>query len=189
MKKPVGAKPYIYPAPVMVVGTYDAQGKPDIAPFSWGGICCSDPPCVAVSLRKATYTYHNAMLKKAFTVSIPSLDLIKQTDYTGIVSGRDTDKFSRTKLTPVKSPHVDAPYPAEFPVVIECVVTHTIELGSHTQFIGKVVNTLIEDSLLDKNGYVDIKKLRPFVFMPDSYAYYSVGDFIGQAFSIGEKLT
>jgi flavin reductase (DIM6/NTAB) family NADH-FMN oxidoreductase RutF len=84
---------------------------------------------------------------------------------------------------------VDAPYPAEFPVVIECVLYQTIELGTHTQFIGKVVNTLIEDSFLDKTGFVDIKKLRPFVFMPDSYAYYSVGDFIGQAFSIGEKLT
>lgn len=188
MKKTVGAKPYIYPAPVMVIGTYDSNGKPNIAPFSWGGICCSDPPCVAVSLRKATYTYNNIILKKAFTVSIPSQELIKQTDYTGMVSGKDIDKFLKTKLTPVKSQHVDAPYPGEFPVVIECVLLHTIELGIHTQFIGKVVNTLIEDSLLDKSGFVDIKKLRPFVFMPDSYAYYSVGDFIGQAFSIGEKL-
>lgn len=188
MKKSLGAKTYLYPTPVLVIGTYDDKGKPNIAPVSWAGICCSDPPCIAISMRKATYTYKNILLKKAFTISIPSQNHIAQTDYLGMVSGRDIDKFAKAKLTPVKSSYVDAPYVEEFPVILECELFHTIELGIHTQFVGKVLNVRADESLLDNSGALDIKKIKPLIFTPDTYAYYGVGDYLGQAFSKGENL-
>jgi flavin reductase (DIM6/NTAB) family NADH-FMN oxidoreductase RutF len=172
MKKSLGAKPLVYPAPVFVVGTYDAQGKPNVMTASWGGICCSRPPCVAVSLRKATYTYGNIVQRKAFTISIPSEAHVQAADHFGLVSGRDEDKFAAAKLTPVRSDLVDAPYVQEFPMVVECRLAHTIELGLHTQFVGEVLDVKVDETALDSDGTTDIKKVRPLVFAPDTQAYY-----------------
>jgi flavin reductase (DIM6/NTAB) family NADH-FMN oxidoreductase RutF len=102
---------------------------------AWGGMCCSKPPCIGVSLRKATYTYQNIIERKAFTINIPSERYIKEVDFFGIVSGRDKDKFAITGLTPVKSDTVDAPYIEEFHFAMECELAQVIELGVHTQFI------------------------------------------------------
>ena len=100
----------ITPTPVFIVGTYDSDGKPNVMTAAWGGISCSVPPCVAVSLRKATYTYGCVVEQKAFTISLPSEDYVKEADYFGMVSGRDVDKFAATGLTPVKGDLVNAPY-------------------------------------------------------------------------------
>ena len=188
MKKSLGAKTLVYPAPVFVVGTYDKEGKPNLMTASWGGICCSQPPCVAVSLRKATYTHGNLLARKAFTISIPSQDYVRQTDYIGLVSGRDVDKFKATKLTPVKSDVVDAPYVQEFPLVVECRLAHVFELGLHTQFVGEVLDVKAEDSVMDKGGLLEITKVKPLVFAPDAQAYYGIGQFVGQAFSVGHGI-
>ena len=93
---------------------------------------------MAVSLRKATYSHENILERKAFTLSIASEDHVKEVDYFGLVSGRTTDKFAATKLTPVKSKLVDAPYVKEFPLVLECKLVHVSDLGLHTQFMGEV---------------------------------------------------
>ncbi len=188
MKKSVGAKTLVYPTPVFVVGTYDASGKPNVMTASWGGICCSKPPCVAVSLRAATATHGNIAARKAFTISIPSEAHVRAADYLGMVSGRDVDKFAATKLTPVRSDLVDAPYVKEFPMIVECRLAHTFELGLHTQFVGEVLDVKIEDAVLRSDGMADIKKILPLVFTPDSQEYYGVGSFIGKAFSIGEQV-
>ncbi len=103
MKKSLGARSLVFPTPVWVVGTYDKKGKPNIMTVAWGGMCCSKPPCVAVSLRKATYSYANMVEREAFTVNVPSERFLKEADYAGIASGRETDKFEDTGLTPVKS--------------------------------------------------------------------------------------
>jgi len=188
MKKSLGAKTLVYPTPVLVVGTYDQTGKPNVMTASWGGVCCSQPPCVAVSLRKATYSHGNIIARKAFTLSIPSEDYVKHADYFGLVSGRDADKFSRARLTPVKSEFVDAPYVKEFPLVLECKLAHTFELGVHTQFVGEIVDVKVDEAVLGKDGLPDIKKLKPLTFAPGAQAYYGIGGFIGQAFFVGEKL-
>ncbi|HSQ39228.1 MAG TPA: flavin reductase family protein, partial [Anaerolineales bacterium] len=120
MKTSRGAKTIVYPTPVFIVGTYDDADKPNLMAAAWGGICCSRPPCVSVSLRKATYTYGNIVARGAFTVNIASEQYVKEADYVGLVSGRDVDKFAAAGLTPVKSDLVDAPYVAEFPMVLEC---------------------------------------------------------------------
>ena len=185
MKKSLGAKTLVYPTPVFVVGTYDKEGKPNVMTASWGGLCCSQPPCVAGSLRKATYTHGNILARKAFTISIPSEDNVQQADYFGLVSGRSVDKLAATKLTPVRSELVDAPYVKEFPLVVECKLVHVIELGLHTQFVGEIVDVKAEDSVLAKGGLLEITKVKPLVFAPDTQAYYGIGKFVGRAFSSG----
>src|SRR5271165_5519663 len=172
MKKSLGPKPLVYPTPVFVVGSYDKSGKPNVMTASWGGICCSQPPCVVVSLREATCAYGNIMERKAFTISIPSEEYLKQTDYFGLVSSRDTDKFGATQLTAVRSQLVDAPYVKEFPLVLECKLAHKFVLGLHTQFVGEIMDVKAEESVLGNAGLVDIKKVRPLVFAPDTQGYY-----------------
>ena len=188
MTKSLGPKTLIYPAPVLVVGTYDKAGKPNVMTASWGGICCSQPPCVAVSLRKATSSHGNIMDRGAFTVSIPSEKYVKEVDYFGLVSGRSMDKFAATKLTPVKSKLVDAPYVKEFPLVMECKLVHVAELGLHTQFVGEVIDAKADESIIGDSGAIDIKKLKPLVFAPDTQDYYGIGSFKGKVFSAGKGI-
>jgi flavin reductase (DIM6/NTAB) family NADH-FMN oxidoreductase RutF len=97
------------------------------------------------------------------------------------------DKFAMTKLTPVRSELVDAPYVKEFPVVIECRVLHTLEIGLHTQFIGEIADIKVEESVLGEQGMVDILKVKPLIFDTGQSAYYGIGERIGKAFSIGKK--
>jgi flavin reductase (DIM6/NTAB) family NADH-FMN oxidoreductase RutF len=188
MKKSFGSKTIIYPTPVWCVGSYDTDERPNVMTIAWGGICCSSPPCVTISLRKATYTYGNIMQRKAYTLSVPSEKYVAVADYFGIVSGRSEDKFARTGLTPVKSELVDAPYVAEFPMVLECRVIHHYEIGLHTHFVGEIMDVKVEESALGDDGKADMQKVRPIVFSPDTDAYHAVGQFVGKAFDIGKKL-
>ncbi len=188
VKTSLGAKTILYPTPVLIVGTYDREGKPNAMAAAWGGICCSRPPCVAVSLRAATYSHGNIVARRAFTVSIPSEDYVRQADYLGIASGRDQDKFAVAGLTPVASDLVDAPYVGEFPLVIECKLLHTLEIGLHTQFVGEVIDVKADDSVLDERGTPQIEAVRPFLFAQGDSAYFGVGQYLGKAFSIGREL-
>jgi flavin reductase (DIM6/NTAB) family NADH-FMN oxidoreductase RutF len=186
MKKSLDASTILFPAPVLVVGTYNADGKPNVMTASWAGICCSRPPCIAVSLRKATCTHGNIVQRKAFTIGIPPEGFVRQADFFGIVSGRDTDKFAATNLTPVRSELVDAPWVGEFPFVVECRLVHTFELGLHTQFVGEVMDVKADESILSGSGSVDLGSLKPLAFAPDSQGYYAIGRFVGKAFSVGK---
>ena len=155
---------------------------------AWGGICCSDPPCVAVSLRKATYSYASLLERRALTVSVPSQRHVKEADYFGLVSGRDVDKFAAAGLTPVRSQLVDAPYVAEFPLVLECRVLHVIELGLHTQFVGEILDVKADEEVLDASGVPDMLKVLPIVFSPGNRVYYGVGALLGHAFAVGKEI-
>ena len=186
MKKSIGPRTIVYPAPVFVVGTYDKAGNPNVMTAAWGGICCSRPPCVSISLRKATYTYGNIMEHKAFTISIPAEKYVREVDYVGIVSGRDGDKFSAVGLTPVKGGLVNAPYVQEFPLVLECSVLQSIEIGLHTQFIGEIKDVKADENILGEKGIPDIKKVNPFLYAPLGHGYYGIGEYLGKAFSIGK---
>ncbi len=188
MKESIGAKTIIYPTPVLVIGTYDKAGKPNAMTAAWAGICCSVPPCVGVSLRKATYTYGNIMERKAFTVNVPSENYAKEADYFGIASGRDIDKLLKAGLTPVRSEIVDAPYIKEFPLTLECRLLQTVEIGLHTQFIGEIMDVKAEGDVLGENDLPDIEKVRPLLFTPESRKYYRIGEMLGKAFSIGKEL-
>ena len=156
--------------------------------MAWGGICCSKPPCVTICLRPATYTYGNLMARQAFTISIPPEGYVKEADYVGIASGRDTYKFAVTGLTPVASDLVEAPYIQEFPMVLECKVTHTLEIGLHTLFVGQIMDIKVDETCLTEKGIPDIAKIKPFSFAMDSMAYYSTGPYLAPAFAIGKEL-
>lgn len=188
MKKSIGAKTIVYPTPVFIVGTYNKDGKPNAMNAAWGGISCSVPPCVSISLREATYTHGNIKEREAFTINIPSDDYIKEADYFGIFSGRNEDKFDATGLTPVKGEKVDAPYIDEFPLVLECNLVNITELGLHTHFTGEILDVKVDDDVMDDNGNPDIEKIKPFLYDPALRAYYATGKRLGQAFSIGKDI-
>ena len=185
MKKSIGARTMPLPAPVWVVGTYDSEGKPNVMTASWAGICCSVPPCVGVSLRQATYTYGNIVARQAYTISVPTEQHVKAADYVGLASGRDEDKFARAGLTAVASDLVDAPYVKEFPVVMECKVRQTIEIGLHTQFIGEIVDIKVDEAILREDGSPDTGNLGVFVLMD---GYRGVGDYLAKPFSVGKEI-
>ncbi|MDD3374736.1 MAG: flavin reductase family protein [Candidatus Omnitrophica bacterium] len=187
MKKSIGPNTIVFPTPVLIVGTYDKGGKPNAMTVAWGGLCCSIPPCVAISLREATHSYGNLMSRKAFTISIPSEKYIKEADYLGIISGATEDKLAAMKLTAVKSNLVDAPYIKEFPLVLECSVIQTAKIGLHTQFIGEIKDIKVDEDMIKNLKIPDIEKIKPFSFNPATRTYYGIGKYLGDAFSIGRK--
>lgn len=182
MKKSLGAKVMAFPAPVWVVGTFGEDSKPNIMTASWAGICCSKPPCIYVSLREATLSYHSIMARKAFTVSIPSSAHVKEADFAGIATGKDTDKFTKLGLTPVKSEIVDAPYVNEFPFVIECKLVNTLPLGLHTMFVGEIMDVKTEENVILENGKPSIGSVSPFLYDTGQMKYWSVGAELTTAF-------
>jgi flavin reductase (DIM6/NTAB) family NADH-FMN oxidoreductase RutF len=188
MKKSIGARTVVFPTPVWVVGTYDAAGKANVMTAAWGSICCSKPPCLAVSLRKATYSYGNIVFRQAFTVSVPSEAHVREADYFGMVTGKEVNKFAAARLTPVGSTLVDAPYVKEFPLVLECKVIHTIEIGLHTQFIGEILDVKCDEGVLGDKGFPDIEKVKPIIFGPEIRTYHGIGKYLGQAFAIGKEI-
>lgn len=188
MKKSFGAITMAFPNPVWCVGSYDRKDQPNLMTVAWGGICCSSPPAVTISLRKATCTYGNIMARMSYTINIPSVEYIKQADYVGMVSGKRENKFKTTGLTPVKSSLVDAPYVDEFPMVLECMVTHTYEIGLHTQFIGEIKDVKVEKNALNDAGTPDMNKIAPFIYGSEIRTYHRIGNEIGNAFKIGKEL-
>ena len=185
MKKSIGAKTLHFPAPVWLVGTYDAGGRPNLMTAAWAGICSSQPPCVMVAIRKARYTYDNLLARKAFTLSVPSEAQVKIADYVGLVSGRKMDKFKQAGLTAVRGEYVDAPYAEEFPAVMECRLIHTLELGSHTQFFGEIVDVKLDETALDDRGRPLAAKIRPFAYLD---GYWGLSNYLGEAFTIGKEI-
>lgn len=188
--KRIALKPatVLHPHPVLLVGTYGPDGKPNLMNAAWGGICCGEPPCVAVSLREATLTYHNILHAQAFTIGIPSRKHVEAADYVGMVSGRDHDKFRDTGLTPVKSDHVNAPLAAELPYTLECRLFQHHRLGLHTIFIGEILGIQADESVLGPGGYPDIEKTQAILWGGfGNNSYYAVGEKLGKAFSVGKK--
>jgi flavin reductase (DIM6/NTAB) family NADH-FMN oxidoreductase RutF len=189
--KRIALKPdtLLHPHPVLLVGTYGSDGKANIMNAAWGGICCGDPPCVSVSLREATLTYHNILHSKAFTVGIPSRKHVEIADYVGIVSGRDHDKFQETGLTALKSEKVNAPVAVELPFSLECSLKEHHKLGLHTIFIGEIVGVQADEDVLGQKGLPDIEKTQAILWGGfGSNHYYAVGEKLGKAFSVGKNL-
>jgi flavin reductase (DIM6/NTAB) family NADH-FMN oxidoreductase RutF len=187
MKKSLGAKTLAQPAPVWAVSAYDESGQPNAMIAAWGGICCSRPPALTVSVRPSRHTYPGIIKNKAFTISVCPEWLAAESDYLGMVSGRKEDKFAATGLTPVRSDVVEAPYIGEFPLVIECALIHSYEVGEHTMLVGEIKDVKCdEDKLLD--GKVpDPEKVRPMIFSPGSRAYHGLGELLGTGFDMGRK--
>ena len=187
MKKSLGANPLVYPTPVWAIATYNEDGSSNAMCAAWGGICCSKPPCLAVSLREATLSHGNIMKRKAFTVNIGTEAFAAQVDYFGLSTGRNVDKFAATGLTASASTLVDAPFIEEFPLIIECTLQQVVEVGLHTQFIGEIMDVKADENIIDNQDLRDIELLRPLIFSPVARHYHGVGNFVAQAFEVGKK--
>lgn len=162
------------------MGTYEDEDKPNIMTAAWAGICNSNPPCVQVSLRQVRHTYKAIMERKAFTISVPGEELWRETDYAGMVSGKDADKFGDTVFTPVKSDLVDALYIEECGMVMECRLRETVDLGTHVMIIGEILDVKVDEEALT-DGTPDIQLLNPFIYSPGDGGYHSLGVRIGDA--------
>jgi len=189
MKLPIPAMPLLLPSPVLIIGTYGADGRPNIMNAAWGGIVASKPPCISVSLREATLSYHNIKRTKAFTVNIASEKYCKEADFVGMISGRECDKFKETRLTPIRSELVDAPIVGEFPYSLECKLIRQVDLGTHTMFIAEIVGIVADSDILNESKLPDIEKVRPMLWGSfGSMAYFGIGGKLGDAFSVGKEL-
>jgi flavin reductase (DIM6/NTAB) family NADH-FMN oxidoreductase RutF len=187
MKKSIGKRTLVYTHPVFVVGSYNKYQEPNIMTVSWGGICCSDPPCITVSVRKQRQTYDNIMLNKSFTVNIPSEKYLRETDFVGVFSGKNMKKFDEMKLQAEKSIFVNAPIVKEFPVNLICSLVLTNDLGTHTQFIGEILDVLVDEEVMDSNGLPEMEKVQPFMYDSASRHYYGVGRKLAAAYQAAKS--
>ncbi len=184
MRKNFGAKTWLYPMPVLIVGTYDENGIPDAMNAAWGGIY--DTNLVMVCLDDAHKTTDNIKRTEAFTVSFATAKTVVPCDYVGIVSANDVpDKFEKAGFHVVKSEFVNAPVIEELPMTVECELLKFNEDGI---CIGKIVNVSADESILDENGKIDAKKLDPIIYDSVTHAYWSFGEKVGKAFSDGKKI-
>ena len=176
-----GAKPLMYPQPVLIIGTYDENGVPNAMNAAWGITTDFKEITISLSNHKTT---DNLLKRKAFTVSMATEEQVVPCDYVGIVSGRKVpDKFARAGFHASRSEYVDAPLIDELPVAMECKVK-SFENGI---LIGEIINVSAEESVITE-GKVDIKKLKPISFDPFGNAYYGVGEKLGNAFKDGMNL-
>jgi flavin reductase (DIM6/NTAB) family NADH-FMN oxidoreductase RutF len=155
---------------------------------AWGAICCTSPPCISISIRNHRATYAGIVEHGAFTINVPTRTHLVEVDYAGMVSGVNCDKFSMTGLTAVRSETVNAPYVLEFPLVLECKALHQLEIGSHTQFIGQVMDTKAETGVLNDQGVPLANRIDPLISCAGERAYFALGDFLDDVCSPGARL-
>ncbi len=184
MRKDFGAKTWMYPLPVLIIGTYDEDGNADAMNAAWGGIY--DTNRVVLCLSADHKTTKNIRAKGAFTVSFADEKHVIACDYVGIVSAnKQPDKLKKAGFTTAKSAHVDAPIICELPMTLECRLVKFNEDGN---VIGEIVNVSADESVLNENSMVDPSKLRPIAFDPVNNGYLVMGERVGSAFSDGTKL-
>lgn len=190
--KSIGPQNFVLPCPIFLVGSYhtDANGEkiPNIMTAAWGCPCSAQPPAITVAVRTSRQT-HKAILKhKAFTLSIPDTKILPEVDYCGIFSAAQGNKFDKTKLTPVPAEHVDAPYVQECPVVIELTLIKTCDVGTHTLYVGEIMDVKIREAALNAEGLPDPTKLDVLAYIPMLREYWSLGEFKAKAFGIGKTI-
>ncbi|MBR3040082.1 MAG: flavin reductase family protein [Lachnospiraceae bacterium] len=171
----------LYPVPAVLVSCADENGRPNVMTAAWAGTICSDPVMLSVSIRKERLTHEIISKTGEFVVNLTTEDLAKVTDYVGVKSGRNIDKFALKgdlKLTPSPSDKIKAPGIAESPVSLECKVVQVLELGTHDMFIAEVVSTDIDEKYLDENGKFDLAKAKLLAYSHGEY--YGLGEYLGK---------
>ena len=184
MRKNFGAKTWAYPMPVFIIGSYDAEGKPNAMNAAWGGIY--DTNQIMVCLADDHKTTDNIRISGAFTVSFATESTVVASDYVGIVSANDNaDKLAIAGFHAVKSEFVNAPMFDELPMAVECKL---LKFNKDGICIGEIVNVSADEGVLDGNGRIDPKKLAPICYDSVNHNYLSLGNPVGKAFSDGKKL-
>lgn len=185
MRKNLKAKAYMYPLPVLIVGTYDENGVPNAMNVAWGTVC--DTAQVAIVLSAGHKTVKNLLKTQAFTVAIADAKNVVPADYIGVVSANNVpDKLAKTGWHITKSEFVNAPVIEELPLVLECKL---VSYDTDTEIcIGEVVNVSVDERILNEKGKIDLTKFVPICYDCDTYGYYKLGEKVGNAFSDGLKL-
>ena len=184
MRKNFGTKPWFYPLPVLIIGTYDSNNQPDAMNAAWGGLY--DANLVELFLSSGHKTTKNIKATEAFTVSFADAKNVAKCDYVGIVSANNTpDKMEKAGFTVTKSSFVNAPIIEELPMTLECRLVKVTEDGN---IIGEIVNISADESILNEKGMIDIQKLQPISFDPVNNDYVMIGEKIGNAFEDGNQL-
>lgn len=186
-KKEFGPQPFLFPNPVVLVGTV-VDSKPNFATYAWCGITGGEPPTISAGIRRQRHTLKGIRQNRAFSVNVPSVDMTKETDYCGIFTGAKTDKVKDCKFRVFYGINKNAPLIEQCPVNLECEALHFLDLGVHMLIIGKIVQAHVsEDCLTD--GQPDIMKIRPLIYSRGPEARYNaVGEILGQAFKMGLEL-
>lgn len=183
MRKDFGAKPYLFPQPVMIIGTYDEDGKANIMNAAWGGIVGMNEIIIDLGVHKTT---ENMLKTKAFTVSIADADHVVECDYVGLVSGKkEPNKMKKAGFTDTKSKFVNAPIINELPLTLECELVQVLD-GS--KYLGVIKNVSADESILGEDGKIDLTKFSPITFDTVHNGYYKLGEKVGNAFRDGLKL-
>lgn len=179
----------LFPLPVVMVTSQDAEKRrTNICTVAWTGTVCTDPPMLSISLRKERHSHALISESREFVVNVPSVQQVRMTDYCGVVSGRDVDKFKETGLTAVPASKVKTFLILECPVNLECRVKKTLELGSHTMFVAEVLAVQVNENLLNSSGRLALEKAGLATFIHGSY--YSIGKKLGFfGYSIQKKKT
>ena len=185
MRKSFGAKPFLYPMPVLIIATYDENGVSNAMNAAWG--CAADMNKIGIYVSASHKTMKNILHHKAFTVSMADVANAVQADYVGVVSGNDSpDKFAKTGWHAVKSEHVHAPLIEELPMALECRLISYDE--ESCRLVGEIVNVCAEESILNEAGLIDPAKLRPITYDPMNHTYIALGEIVGKAFHDGKEL-
>lgn len=176
----------LYPLPVVMVSVADREGVNNIITVAWTGTVCSDPAMVSISVRPERHSYGILKETREFVINLTSRELVYATDYCGVKSGRDTDKFAEMKLTPLAAAHVKAPLIAESPVNIECRVTEIKPLGSHDLFLAEVLAVHADEEYMDEKGKFHLEWADPVVYSHGMY--FTCGEQLGTfGYSVRKK--
>ncbi|SCP99400.1 flavin reductase family protein [Anaerobium acetethylicum] len=167
----------LYPLPAVMVSAADKDGKKNIVTVAWTGTVCTNPPMAYISLRPERHSYNMIRETGEFVINLATEELAYATDFCGVRSGRDRDKFREMKLTPEKAAVVNAPLIKESPVCIECRVKQILELGSHHMFLADVVAVSVDDKYINEKGKFQLADSRPIVYSHGEY--YGLGRLLG----------
>lgn len=167
----------LYPLPAVMVSCAREGEKPNIITLAWVGTVCTNPPMVSVSIRPERYSYDIIHETKEFVINLTTESLLYATDYCGVKSGRDIDKFGEMNLTPLPSQQISAPGIQESPVCIECKVVNEMPLGSHTMFVAEVVAVTVDDSYMEENGKFSLNSTGLISYSHGTY--FSLGEPLG----------
>ncbi len=173
------------PVPAVLVGCGE-EDSCNLITIAWAGTICSKPPMLSISIRPERHSYGLIQQTGVFTVNLPTVEQIHATDYCGVVSGRDVDKFKETKLTALRGSRVSAPLVAECPLGLECRVTQTIELGSHTLFLAEIVAVQVSEDYVNTDGRLELEKAGLAAYIHGHY--FEIGKAIGHfGYSVRKK--
>jgi len=176
----------VYPVPAVLVTCGDKPENYNVLTIAWTGTICSEPPMTYVSIRPSRLSHEIISRTKEFVINLTTERLLNATDYCGVKSGRELNKFTKMKLTPEKALHVKAPLISESPINIECRVVETHKLGSHDMFIGKVLCIHAGEEYLETNGAFDLQSADPICYSHGKY--YTLGKYLGHfGYSVRKK--